>query len=101
MSYYVIILGMAAPRSSRVFTVSFPEDLARQVDEIAKEESRNLSELFREAFRTYRMERVRRHLRGDLEYAQTRNRRNFGPEDVEKLVDQVRQPPARKRKADK
>ena len=92
---------MAAGRSSRVFTVSFPEDLARQVDEIAKEESRNLSELFREAFRTYRVERVRRRLQADLEYARTRNRRNFGPEDVENLVDHVRQPPARKRKAEK
>jgi predicted transcriptional regulator len=91
---------MATGRSSRVFTVSFPEDLARQVDEIAKEESRNLSELFREAFRTYRAERVRRRLQADLDYAQTRNRRNFRPEDVEKLVDQVRRPP-QKRKAEK
>lgn len=92
---------MPVRRSSRVFTISFPEDLARQVDQIAKEESRNLSELFREAFRTYHKERVRERLRADLVYAKTRNQRGFRPEDVENLVNEVRRPPARKQKAGK
>jgi predicted transcriptional regulator len=90
---------MPATRSSRVFTISFPEDLARQVDQIAKEESRNTSELFREAFRTYRMERIRRQLHLDLAYAQTRNRQKIRPEDIEGLVDEVRHAPARRQKA--
>jgi metal-responsive CopG/Arc/MetJ family transcriptional regulator len=47
-------------RASRVFTISFPEELANQVVAVAHEESRNLSELFREAFRTYQMERIQR-----------------------------------------
>lgn len=53
---------MNAPRtrSSRVFTISFPEELAKQVVTVAEEENRNLSELFREAFRTYQMERTQR-----------------------------------------
>jgi hypothetical protein len=92
---------MSTGRSSRVFTISFPEDLARQVEETAKEESRNVSELFREAFRTYRMERARRRLQADLEYAQTRNREGFGPNDIEEFVDQIRQPRLRKRKVEK
>jgi len=49
-------------RASRVFTISFPEELAKQVVAVAEEENRNLSELFREAFRTYKVERVRRKL---------------------------------------
>lgn len=48
----------ARTRTSRVFTISFPSDLARQVETLAKEKSRNLSELFREAFRVYRIERI-------------------------------------------
>jgi metal-responsive CopG/Arc/MetJ family transcriptional regulator len=55
---------MNAPRTraSRVFTISFPEELAKQVVAAATEESRNLSELFREAFRTYQMERIQRRM---------------------------------------
>jgi metal-responsive CopG/Arc/MetJ family transcriptional regulator len=49
-------------RASRVFTISFPEELAKEVVTVAHEESRNLSELFREAFRTYKVERLQRRL---------------------------------------
>jgi len=83
-------MGAGQQRSSRVFTISFPEDLAKQVDEVAKEESRNFSELFREAFRTYRMERLRRRLQADLEYARTQNPKGYTADDVELLVDAVR-----------
>jgi hypothetical protein len=77
-------------RSSRVFTISFPRDLAKQVDQIAKEESRNISELFREAFRFYRAERIRRRLKADLEYARTRNPKGYTEDDIERLVDEAR-----------
>jgi muconolactone delta-isomerase len=55
---------MSTPRTrnSRVFTISFPADLARQVEETARKESRNLSELFREAFRTYQLEKIHKRL---------------------------------------
>ena len=61
---YVIIsvMSLSRSRTSRVFTISFPEDLATQVEEVARQESRNISELFREAFRTYRLERMQRKL---------------------------------------
>lgn len=55
-------MSLSHTRASRVFTISFPEELAKQVVAVANEESRNLSELFREAFRTYQMERVQRRL---------------------------------------
>jgi metal-responsive CopG/Arc/MetJ family transcriptional regulator len=55
-------MNASRTRSSRVFTISFPEELAKQVVSVAAEESRTISELFREAFRTYQMERVQRRL---------------------------------------
>jgi metal-responsive CopG/Arc/MetJ family transcriptional regulator len=66
--YYIVLIchniKMNAPhtRASRVFTISFPEELAKQVVSVANEESRNLSELFREAFRTYQVERAQRRM---------------------------------------
>ena len=48
-------------RSSRVYH-QLSRGVAKQVVAIAEEESRNLSELFREAFRTYRVERIERKL---------------------------------------
>jgi metal-responsive CopG/Arc/MetJ family transcriptional regulator len=75
--------------------------MARQVDEVAREESRNMSELFREAFRTYRMERVRRRLQADLEYARIRNPKGYTEDDVERLVDDVRAKMHAKRKSSK
>jgi hypothetical protein len=50
------------PRTSRIFTISFPESLAQQVEQVARDESRNISELFREAFRAYKVQAMERRL---------------------------------------
>ena len=84
-------MSISRSRRSRVFTVSFPEDLASQVDELASRESRNISELFREAFRRYRLESVHRQLETARADARARNPRpHYRAADVEALVDQVR-----------
>jgi metal-responsive CopG/Arc/MetJ family transcriptional regulator len=49
-------------RTSRVFTISFPEPLALQVEQTAREEHRNISELFREAWRAYKVQTIERRL---------------------------------------
>jgi metal-responsive CopG/Arc/MetJ family transcriptional regulator len=85
-------------RRSRVFTVSFPEDLAQQVDQFARQDGRSVSELFREAFRTYRMEKIRKHMDEDLEYSRQRNTHGYTPDDVERLVHEVRAERERERK---
>ena len=83
-------MSASRSRASRVFTISFPADLADQVTAVAEEESRNISELFREAFRTYRMERMRRRL-GDIRAeAAKRVTHRYTEEDVERLVDEIR-----------
>jgi metal-responsive CopG/Arc/MetJ family transcriptional regulator len=83
-------MSSSRSRASRVFTISFPEDLAEQVEEVAKQESRNISELFREAFRTYRLERIHRKLAATRKAVTARNRTQYTEDDVEGLVDEIR-----------
>jgi predicted transcriptional regulator len=81
-----------SPRAgtTRTFTISFPPDLADQVERLAARESRTTSELFREAFRTYRAEHLRAVLDESNAEARTRGYNGYGPDDVERLVDEVR-----------
>ena len=88
---YVImkIMNLSRSRTSRVFTISFPEDVATQVEEVVRQESRNISELFREAFRTYRLESMQRKLSASL--------RKFAPCLCESSPERMRKylPPSR------
>jgi metal-responsive CopG/Arc/MetJ family transcriptional regulator len=77
-------------RASRVFTISFPEELAKQVVAVAKDESRNISELFREAFRAYRFERMHKRLDAIRAEAAKRVTHHYTEDDVEALVDEIR-----------
>lgn len=77
-------------RSSHVFTISFPAPLAKQVIAAAKNENRNISELFREAFRGYRMERNEQKLISARAEAAKRVKVEYSEDDVESLVDEVR-----------
>ena len=83
-------MSLSRSRASRVFTISFPEDLATQVEEIARQESRNISELFREAFRTYRLERIQRKLATTRAAVAARTGPRYTEDDVEELVDEIR-----------
>jgi predicted transcriptional regulator len=80
---------MAAP-TRRTFTVSFPPELAAQVEQLAAQESRTTSELFREAFRTYRAQQLRKALLELNEIGRGDNHKGFKPEDVERLVHESR-----------
>lgn len=79
-----------AARGTKTITVSFPVELAKQAKHLAKTESRTMSELFREAFRTYRMEAVRKRLEAGNAYAQSRAAHGYTEGDVERLVDETR-----------
>jgi metal-responsive CopG/Arc/MetJ family transcriptional regulator len=81
---------MAARGNTKTITVSFPVELAEQAEHLAKTESRTMSELFREAFRTYRMEAVRKRLEAGNAYAQSRAAHGYTDADVERLVDETR-----------
>lgn len=84
-------MSLSRSRATRVFTISFPEDLAVQVEQVAKQESRNISELFREAFRTYRQERIHQKLAtARKEVAARSPQSRYTEDDVERLVDEIR-----------
>jgi metal-responsive CopG/Arc/MetJ family transcriptional regulator len=76
--------------NTKTITVSFPIDLAAQAEQLAKTESRTMSELLREAFRTYRAEAVRKRLAAGKAYAQDRALQPYTDQDVEWLVDEAR-----------
>jgi predicted transcriptional regulator len=76
--------------TTRTFTISFPPDLAEQVERLAKKESRTTSELFREAFRAYRAERLRAILDELHEEIKLRGGEVYSQEDIERFVDEDR-----------
>lgn len=91
-------MSVSRRRTSRVFTISFPEDLAKQVVAVADEESRNISELFREAFRAYRIDKIHQRLAEIRTAAAKRTKTRYTEADVESLVDEIRDRNFRKRK---
>lgn len=83
-------------RSTRQFTISFPPDLAVQVEQLAEKENRNISELFREAFRTYREMRLRRAFSELRAIAEANAPEIKTEEDVVQLVKEIRAKRTRK-----
>jgi ribbon-helix-helix CopG family protein len=80
---------MATQRTSRVYTISLPPELAKKAEALAKRDSRSMSELFREAFRTYYAQQARRTLMEIGEYANTRNP-GYIEDDLPRLIKEVR-----------
>ena len=78
------------PRSTRTFTVSFPPELAEQVELTARAENRTTSELFREAFRTYQAQRARKILRESQGAFRANNPSGYTAADVPRLVKEYR-----------
>jgi predicted DNA-binding protein len=80
---------MATRRSSRVYTISLPAELAQKAEGLAKRDSRTMSELFREAFRSYYAQQAR-HTIGEIgDYASMRNP-GYTEADVPRLIQEVR-----------
>lgn len=44
-------------RNTKVYSITMPPELAKQAERLAKKENRTMSELMREAFRRYQVER--------------------------------------------
>lgn len=88
----------AARRKSRVYTISLPPELAQRAEALARRDSRTMSELFREAFRTYAAQQARRTLDELGEYATGRNPKGYTEADVPRLIQEVRPEKPRSRK---
>ena len=76
------------PRTTKVITFSLPPEMAEQVKQVMAEEDRTMSSLIREALRLYMDDREWRSL---VRYGQRRAREQvIAPEDVERLVEELR-----------
>jgi len=92
---------MAPSRVSKVYTISLPPELPQKADALAKRDSRTMSELFREAFRTYYAQQAMMSLREIGQYAASRNPRRYTEADVPGLIQEVRQQRRTRRRARK
>lgn len=79
-----------ASRTSKTYTISLPPDLAAKAESLARRDSRTMSELFREAFRTYYSQQARQTLEDINRYAATRNPMKYTEDDVPRLIREVR-----------
>ena len=80
---------MATQRTSRIYTISLPPELAKKAEALAKRDSRSMSELFREAFRAYYAQQARMTLLEIGEYASSRNP-GYTEADVPRLIKEIR-----------
>jgi CopG family transcriptional regulator/antitoxin EndoAI len=72
-----------------VYTISLPPELARKAEALAKRDSRTMSELFREAFRSYSAQQARQAIEEIGEYAAGRNP-GYRESEVPRLIREVR-----------
>ena len=73
-----------------MYTISLPPELAQRAEALAQRDSRTMSELFREAFRTYSAQQARTTLDELGEYAAGRNSKGHTETDVPRLIKEVR-----------
>lgn len=81
---------VTASRTSKTYTISLPPDLAAKAESLARRDSRTMSELFREAFRTYYSQQAGKTLEEINRYAATRNPMKYTEGDVPRLIREVR-----------
>ena len=91
-------MATATARKSKVYTISLPPELAKRAEALARRDSRTMSELFREAFRTYSAQEARRALDELGEYAADRNPKGYTKADVPRLIQEVRDEKPRRRR---
>jgi len=92
-------MATANARKSRVYTISLPPELALRAEALARRDCRTMSELFREAFRSYSAQQARRTLEELGEYGEGRNPKGYAESDVPRLIKQVRVESPRRRGA--
>jgi CopG family transcriptional regulator/antitoxin EndoAI len=91
-------MATATARKSKVYTISLPPELAQRAEALAQRDSRTMSELFREAFRTYSAQQARRTLDEMGGYAAGRNPKGYTEADVPRLIKEVRAEKPRRHK---
>jgi metal-responsive CopG/Arc/MetJ family transcriptional regulator len=75
-------------RTAKIVSLSLPPEMEREVQKIAKLERRSISEIFREAFRQYLVNRDLTLIRG--EGRRIAKRRNLRPKQIAQIVRESR-----------
>ena len=89
-----------ASQPFRKLSISVPESMALQMEQVAAQEARTMSELVRESFRAYTAQQIRKRFEAGHEYAKRRNPRQYKEADVPRLVKEVRKQSAGQRKSE-
>lgn len=58
-------MNITTMRNTKVYSITMPPEMGRQAERLAKQESRTMSELMREAFRRYQIEKTQGQLLAD------------------------------------
>jgi metal-responsive CopG/Arc/MetJ family transcriptional regulator len=75
---------------SRNISISLPEEMIQQANQLAAREQRTLSELFREAFRVYRAQQLKRASEEAAQNASTSNRSGFKEQELTRIAKELR-----------
>ncbi len=68
----------------KIVSISLPPDMTQEVQELAKEERRSVSEVLREAFRQYAANKALLDVRKEARKAI--KKKNLKPEDVDQMI---------------
>lgn len=85
---YNNVINEVAMRTAKVISISLPPDMNEEIQELAREERRSISELMREALRQYialnTWKRAQKYAR------KVAKKKNIKPEDIEDIIEQGR-----------
>ncbi len=93
--------AQARKPARRVFSISFPQEMAERVEKDAKAENQTISEYFREVVRQRNRQSFEAALEKSFRYGDSLPKVAATEEDVERWVDEVRQEMYEARRAKK
>ncbi len=78
----------AQSRNAKIVSISLPPDMQTEVNQVAKEERRTVSEVLREAFRQYMALRTLNDVRRQAQ--KSAKKRKLKPGDVGRIIEEGR-----------
>ena len=76
-------------RTAKVVSISLPPDMNSEIQELAKEERRSVSELMREALRQYIA--INTWKKAQKQARKVAKKKAISPEDIQDIIDQERE----------
>lgn len=79
---------MKSAKKTKIISISLPPDMTEEIQDMAKEERRSVSEVIREALRQYAANRDLKSVR--KEASKSAKRKGIKPDDVDRIVHEGR-----------